>query len=191
MNETPEKIIVKECTKSIQLRTPYEVHGQKRIATMIAKVGQCYEVKTKGDLYMVKHFNSYEDVWHICKNGFLFFKSTLISERIPVWLELGNKNVWIHKATDPAFTVNSFCRCLTFIELIKNFEESNWCLGQAFYIDNLCFINQVNGGDEWLTIKEDLSFESISFGHMKPQKRATVLYRLEKATLEQCKLLQY
>lgn len=48
------------------------------------------------------------------------------------------------------------------------FESGNWCLGQAIIYKELCFIQQVNGGDEWLTIKrfpngniED--FESISW----------------------------
>ena len=52
-------------------------------------------------------------------------------------------------------------------QLKKFFEHSNWCLGQAVIFRNLCFIQQVNGGDEWLTIKkfknETKDFESISF----------------------------
>jgi len=51
--------------------------------------------------------------------------------------------------------------------LKKFFKSGNWCLGQGVIYQNLCFINQINGGDEWLTIKdfgnEIRKFESISW----------------------------
>lgn len=53
-------------------------------------------------------------------------------------------------------------------ELERFFKNGNWCLGEAVIFGDLCFINQINGGDEWLTIKkfpsgEIKAFESISF----------------------------
>lgn len=49
------------------------------------------------------------------------------------------------------------------------FKNGNWCLGQAVIYQNLCFIQQDNGGDEWLTMKlfsdgKVRDFESITFG---------------------------
>jgi len=47
------------------------------------------------------------------------------------------------------------------------FKNGNWCLGQGVIYKNLCFIQQVNGGDEWLTIKQfptgTKPFESFSW----------------------------
>jgi len=56
-------------------------------------------------------------------------------------------------------------------ELKKFFKQGNWCLGQAIMYKSLCFMQQVNGGDEWLTMKlfSDgivRSFESITFEPM-------------------------
>jgi len=49
------------------------------------------------------------------------------------------------------------------------FKHGNWCLGNAVIYRNLCFIQQDNGGDEWLTIKKFSNgvvknFESYTFG---------------------------
>ena len=124
------------------------------------------------------------------------------------WLELGRANRWITRAVDPPFTETSFAECRTVDELLDRFEHGNWCLGQAFYLDDLCFIQQVDGGDEWLTIKQDLAFESISFGHIirrdgPPIPQHLIKYvrwaseawqlieDLQRATLAQCKALEY
>src|SRR6202042_1564420 len=67
------------------------------------------------------------------------------------WLKLGKQYPWIKEAEDPPFNTQSFQECQTDKELLEKFEHGNWSLGQAFYVGNLCFINQVDGGDEWLT----------------------------------------
>jgi hypothetical protein len=56
-------------------------------------------------------------------------------------------------------------------ETLKEFFKfGNWCLGQGIIYRNLCFIQQDNGGDEWLTIKDFQDgaedFESISWEHI-------------------------
>lgn len=38
-------------------------------------------------------------------------------------------------------------------ELKKFFRHGNWCLGQAVIYKKISFIQQVDGGDEWLTMK--------------------------------------
>ena len=111
------------------------------------------------------------------------------------WLNLGMANRWIRKAVDPPFTETSFAECHTVDELLDRFEHGNWALGVAFYLGDLCFIQQVGGGDEWLTIKQDLAFESISFGGIIRRDGRPVAQQLiedlQRATLAQCKALEY
>jgi len=83
-------------------------------------------------------------------------------EWISTWLELGNKNPWIVEAVDPPFNAASFYDCNTLLELAAFFRHGNWSLGTAFAYANFCFINQINGGSEWLVIRNDLAFESFS-----------------------------
>jgi hypothetical protein len=86
---------------------------------------------------------------------------------ISIWLRLGKQNPWIRQASDPPFNTQSFHACLSDDELLDKFEQSNWCIGQAFYRGDLCFIQQsVDAGGEWLAIKQDVPFESISFGRI-------------------------
>jgi hypothetical protein len=55
-------------------------------------------------------------------------------------------------------------------ELLTKFEHGNWSARTGFVLDDLAFVQQLNGGDEWLSLKRDEeswhSFDSISFGHM-------------------------
>lgn len=81
---------------------------------------------------------------------------------IETWYKIGNENPWIRQAYDPEFTRTTFSECMTIGTLVKKLRNGNWCLGQAFYYKNLCFINQVDGGDEWLVIRDGISFESWS-----------------------------
>jgi len=80
------------------------------------------------------------------------------------WYEIGLNNHWIPLAYDPPFTMDSFSECKTLENLLTKLQGGCWALGTAFYYKNLCFIQQVGGGDEWLIIKEDKSFESYSSG---------------------------
>ena len=82
--------------------------------------------------------------------------------RVKTWLEIGNGYEWIQKAEDPPFNALSFCPCTDLVDLADQIFRGGWCLGQAFFLDNICFINQIDGGDEWLTIKDGTPFESIT-----------------------------
>jgi len=113
-------------------------------------------------------------------------------ELLGSWLAIGNRNHWVKYSNDPPFTLKSFSKCETIEELEENISQGNWCLGQAFYYKNLCFINQVDGGDEWLTIKDDLSFESMTFsGIIKDGEFYDLINRLLTASLIDCKNLDY
>ena len=114
---------------------------------------------------------------------------------VPVWLKLGKQNPWIRQAGDPPFTTQSFHACVSDDELLDKFGHGNWCLGQAFYRGDVCFINQSNGGDEWLVIKQDTPFESISFGRVIDAKgreaAQAILDRIRAASVAQCRALTY
>ncbi|MBH8599089.1 MULTISPECIES: hypothetical protein [unclassified Thermoactinomyces] len=108
-----------------------------------------------------------------------------------VWYQIGMNNPWISEAYDPEFSVDMLAECKDQEDLWENLSHGNWCLGQGFYLGEICFINQINGGDEWLVIKQNLPFESFTVGTMGKEKFLHNLKCIEKATLEQCRRLEY
>ena len=85
-----------------------------------------------------------------------------------------------------------FEACSSIESLKERLSVGNWCLGQAFYWQDLCFINQVNGGDEWLVIKGDLAFDSVTVEFMIPSGRFDeFIRRVMAATREQLKNLEF
>jgi hypothetical protein len=114
------------------------------------------------------------------------------ADPIETWLALGSANRWIGRAWDPPFTRQSFTRCSDPAELKPRLEHGNWCLGSAFYLGDLCFIEQVAGADEWLVIKQNVAFESASCGVMIANGTFDdFLSRIQAATPEQCGRLEY
>jgi hypothetical protein len=117
-----------------------------------------------------------------------------------IWLNIGQKNPWIREAYDPPFTIESFsgeAACETVQELVRGILRGNWCLGTVFHHEDICFINQVEAGDEWLTIKGKTPFESITFqtsneSYEEAEQRACkTIERIRKATEEQCRKWEY
>ena len=116
---------------------------------------------------------------------------------ITTWLKIGNQNQWIAEAWDPPFDLQSFHICQDIHDLADRILHGNWGLGQAYVLGDICFINQVNGGDEWLTIKGQTPFESItmqagqeSLEQAKSRLVGTVK-SIQVATEQQCKELKY
>jgi hypothetical protein len=108
------------------------------------------------------------------------------------WLEIGRGNIWISRAVDPPFGPLSFYECHTAVELREKFWHGNWSVGTAFVWRDLCFIEQVEAGDEWLTIKDGRAFESISWRLIiKAGEFAGTLADLHAATREQCRELEW
>lgn len=121
--------------------------------------------------------------------------------------DLAMENYWISgraaiydgdpfSAIENPLTENSFGVMPTIAELHETFLHGNWAIRCAFAYKNLAFINQVDGGDEWLVIKEfddDLiAFESVSFGRMTDADGfEAYMARLLKATKEQCRHVTY
>ncbi|OVE79479.1 hypothetical protein BVY01_02410 [bacterium I07] len=112
--------------------------------------------------------------------------------RIQTWIRIGLQNPWIAGAYDPEFKEKSFYECHTVEELKEKFLHGNWCLGQAFFYQNICFINQVNGGDEWLVIRDDIPFESFTCIRIIEKGEFDELIRMIlNATDEQLRELEY
>ncbi|NUL28437.1 DUF3846 domain-containing protein [Streptomyces lunaelactis] len=108
------------------------------------------------------------------------------------WFKLGVENPWISSADDPPFTEHSFVGCYSIEELEERIGHGNWSIGTAFYYRDLCFINQVDGGDEWLTIRHGIAFESMTLEpSIEEGKFARLIHRLLTATKAQCQALTY
>ena len=119
--------------------------------------------------------------------------------------KLGMKNGWCsgrYAMEDGDFITEedrlnkNSCSTIAKLEsLYRFFKHGNWCLGDSIIYKNLCFIQQVNGGDEWLVIKNFLEgavdFESISFERMDYKEFRDLINRLLRATKEQCIHLKY
>lgn len=120
---------------------------------------------------------------------------------LPLFIAAGRANHWISGAYDPPFNERSFVKCRTQAMLWEKFKHGNWCNGTAFLYGDLCFIEQGNGNDEWLTVKlfrepepHVVAFESISWYHIitrTPDKFEPLLARLVAASEEQCRNLTY
>lgn len=82
-------------------------------------------------------------------------------------------------------------------ELRGFFAHGNWALRQGIVYEDLAFVQQVDGGDEWWTLKRTdsgwLGFESWSFGRIaqEPERFAYAIECMHRATPEQCKRLDY
>lgn len=84
-------------------------------------------------------------------------------------------------------------------ELTDFFIQGNWALRQAVQYKNLVFIQQVNGGDEWLTLKvyegKLYAYESITMcGVIHCEGLAgyeNYIERMVNATLDECKRFDY
>ena len=111
---------------------------------------------------------------------------------IDAWLEIGRRNPWISQASDPPFNRRSFAATASLEALAEVVSgPQSWCLGQAYYWQNLCLIQQVNGGDEWLMIKDTYAFESFSCQCMGRHEVIDHLERILAATQGQCISLDY
>lgn len=77
------------------------------------------------------------------------------------------------------------------------FAHGNWAIRQGVVYDDLAFVQQVDGGDEWWTLKktEDgyLDFESISFRFFTKDEHefSRFITSMQMATPEQCRHLEY
>ena len=78
-----------------------------------------------------------------------------------------------------------FSRTESVDRLREALGSGNWAIRQGFCYRDLAFIQQVNGGDEWWTLKRDgdawTGFESWSFGAIAQEPE-----RFERAMRDMC-----
>lgn len=115
------------------------------------------------------------------------------------------ENIWI-KVGGAEFEPEGFCCESDYeygltrfddIEMLKAFfEHGNWAIRQGVQYQDLIFVQQVNGGDEWWTLKvtDDklVAFESITMKLVI--ERGTFeeeIGCMVRATAEQCRRLEY
>jgi hypothetical protein len=82
-----------------------------------------------------------------------------------------NKNPWL---ADREYDLSDYCYSFREVsgvgELQELFDHGNWALRTGYILNDLAFVQQVDGGDEWLALKYEggrwRDFESISFEHI-------------------------
>lgn len=91
-----------------------------------------------------------------------------------------------------------FCRAESIEDLTAFMAQGNWAIRQGILYEDLAFINQVNGGDEWWALKRTddgwLGFESASCAlviERDPAEFAQMVACMNAATPEQCEHLDY
>ena len=125
-------------------------------------------------------------------------------ELLSTWVGIGLRNPWISEACDPPFSGLMIEFCATSRALVERLLDGGgrWCLGQGFAVGDLCLINQIDGYGEWLTIKGNLAFESITiprrgsgFESMDYEDQVAeameTIEALQRASLEQCRRLEW
>lgn len=82
--------------------------------------------------------------------------------------------------------------------LTSFFEHGNWAIRQGIVFDDLAFIQQVNGGDEWWTLKragdEWVDFESVSCEHIIAHSKSDferLIASMRAASTDECVRLDY
>jgi hypothetical protein len=92
----------------------------------------------------------------------------------------------------------SFVRTKSMDDLRQFFAHGNWAIRQGILYHDLAFIQQVNGDDEWWTLKKNpqgnwVSFESWTFGEVaeKPAAFSNAIVSMEMASIEQCRSYYY
>lgn len=104
-------------------------------------------------------------------------KNSLSSEECETFIEKCQHNGWLMRGgydwqDDPYLEEYpyEFARLGNLDDLREYFSHGNWAIRQGVTYKDLAFIQQVNGGDEWWTLKQVddgwMSFESITFGSM-------------------------
>lgn len=93
----------------------------------------------------------------------------------------------------------AFARAKSLDELTSFMEHGNWSIRQGIVFDDLAFIQQVDGGDEWWTLKRTdngwMPFENTSAGFIIERDGVDAFTHMvecmHRATPEQCRHFDY
>ncbi len=126
--------------------------------------------------------------------------SRSMSDLLQRLIAMCEKNAWL-KVGGSDFEPEGFCcehdypYCLERYDdidmLERFFAHGNWSIRAAVQHHDLIFVNQVNAGDEWWTVKIDgdnlVPFESITFRLLIERRRVPVSDPAHGTDPEQCK----
>ena len=105
---------------------------------------------------------------------------------LETWYQLGLVEPLIRAAEDPPFTKARFTGCYSPDELAEQIDATPWPIGTAFYYRDLCFIQEVDGGDTWLVIRQDIAVDAMElWPHIHSGTFASLVRRLLAASIEQ------
>lgn len=119
------------------------------------------------------------------------------------WLKRGGVDFEEDPFMESDYKFGNYYVCYNIKELKEAICFGNWAIRQGFIYESIAFINQINGGDEWWTIKKFpdgkiIAFESMSMKRMiedhgedGEKYLADLMAQLIKATKEQCEKLEY
>jgi hypothetical protein len=93
------------------------------------------------------------------------------------WVQLGKAYPQVRQAADPAFGTQSFHECRTHGELIGKLKQGGWPVAQAFYVGDLCFIQQDVLG-RWLAIKGETVLGILPLVNIIEREGATAAEQL-------------
>lgn len=127
-----------------------EMIDEERLDTLICEIDSLQEFE---NMRTIEHSKK-----HISRLG-KYEKDALISScKYSSWL---NNDEYDY--TDYPF---NFIKCEKKFDLMNYMERGNWAIRDGFIYENLAFVQQVNGGDEFLTLIKTgtqwIPFESIS-----------------------------
>lgn len=131
-------------------------------------------------------------------------KNSLSSEECETLIEKCQHNGWLMRGgydwqDDPYLEEYpyEFARLGNLDDLREYFSYGNWAIRQGVTYKDLAFIQQVNGGDEWWTLKQVddgwMSFESITFGSMvkDPERFNHMICSMVASSPQICRNLDY
>lgn len=108
---------------------------------------------------------------------------------IDAWVTIGQMNPWIRNADEDGGLFDHRFFEGREVDSLENLaeklrERGQYC-GVVHYYKDLCFIQQVDRGDEWLGIKGALPFESWSFQTSWTSELVSRFEKIMEATEEQ------
>ena len=151
---------------------------------------------------MITNTLSFEERRELLKAGLL----NLSKPEHDALVNKGQSNGWLKRGgydfeDDPYLEADSpysFVRANDIETLELFFGQSNWAIRQGVVYEGLAFINQINGGDEWWTLKFDeecgkwIAFESITMHcFIEGGGFKDLVERLLNATVSECLGLNY
>lgn len=152
------------------------------------KITDEIEVLLKNAMFYVKKGNKEEAIKRIARAIRIVKNCDGIRDKMKAFIEASKENPWLKGNL-------SFWEVDDIEELIRELKGGSWTVGTAFIWNDFCFAEQCNGCGEFAVFKYSngraFQFESISAQWMDEDRLREFLRRIDRATDEQLKLLEY